>query len=50
MNRPKTQNEDSLGGSHRLKRNPVDECEEDGMSDYIDENFELDETDELWGV
>lgn len=24
--------------------------QKDEMSDYIDENFELDETDELWGV
>ena len=24
--------------------------EEDAMSDYIDENFEMDETDEYWGV
>ena len=26
------------------------EEEEDAMSDYIDENFELDETDEYWGI
>lgn len=24
--------------------------EEDEMSDYVDENFELDETDEFWGI
>lgn len=23
---------------------------QDELSDYIDENFELDETDELWGI
>jgi len=27
-----------------------EEDEEDQMSDYIDENFELDETDEYWGL
>lgn len=28
----------------------MDNEEDDGMSDYIDENFDDDETDEFWGI
>jgi hypothetical protein len=31
-----------------LKKQQNEEDEEDQMSDYIDENFEIDETDEHW--
>ena len=36
-----------MAGSQNVEE---EDEEEDAMSDYIDENFELDETDEYWGL
>ena len=37
-------NEESDASSEEVKN------AKDDLSDYIDENFDLDETDELWGI
>lgn len=46
--------EDENSQSEEEQKQPArrvkSEEEEDAMSDYIDENFELDETDEYWGI
>lgn len=44
------QEDDDYHSQEEEKIGANDDDEEDAMSDYIDENFELDETDEYWGI